>query len=227
MLDRGISEFARPSEGIEFEDICQHIVREFRLRREKSQKSRREGARGWLLEVAYDLLTVMLDDDHADLIDARIEKYERYPLGIPANINAFQLGLMAIFAHANALDRSSRQAIKSDLSHQDREWIAKRLWHAYRHYVPAVFVRGFLGQIDSKALNYHATNNQLEAGFESWIIKSRLVDESSHDRGIYPQSIESESSAIRQSDDSDDDWGVNGDDVSDDDWDDDGDGDDQ
>lgn len=182
-LDYADSEFDLPTcdsalDDEEFERACRVIVEEFIGRRAASAGRRRDGARAWLLEITYELVAAILDADDRLLLIERSVRFDRYPLGVPDSGNPFQLGLMAIFAH-------NPKAVRP----QDREYLGKRQWHAYRHYIPPVLIQGFIGQIESKCLEQRASDNYIEDKFERWIVACQVEGHLTGERGAYPESI--------------------------------------
>lgn len=107
------------------------------------QQSRTDGSVAtrvaWLESVSYRLLKAIIESDSdyvggadIELFDRRSAQFGRDRGAKGANANLFQKGLMALFAHD-----------KGAITPRDRERIEKRLWHAYRHFVPPTFLAGF------------------------------------------------------------------------------------
>lgn len=153
-----------------FDKAAGAIQAEWRVR-QKTFGRRRD--LGWLEVTCYALLVQMLNLDLAGLFDERIRQHGRYSKGSRGNPNCFQTGLMALFADDAEC-----------LGARDRERMGKRMWRAYRHYVPPVFLLGFLEQQRSGA-------SELEPGFAAWIAERRWCErDDSGARGTYPAAIE-------------------------------------
>ena len=157
-----------------FERISSVVALEYEEKKNKNRVGkRRDGENAWLMRVAYDLLLPMLEDGQLDLLILHCERHGRYAArGRPEDLNPFQIGLMAIFARW-----------PKSISPQTRERLGKRLWHAARHYVPLEFLTGFIKQLDSVGFERRAAANDIEPGFEAWILREQSRDESDFDRG--------------------------------------------
>ncbi len=184
-----------------FEAGCRAISGEFAVRhasevkekgRRKDAKKRGEanhvaastanGAQGsaiaWLHKTGYPYLSLTLESGHTGLFENRIRGFERDRGERGRDVNPFQRGLLALFAHD-----------KGGLRERDREWIGKRLWYAFRHYVPSEFVTGFLHEV-WHADPWRPAIDALEPGLEEWICIQRAHDETPELRGRYPEELE-------------------------------------
>ncbi|QYE35246.1 hypothetical protein KZX46_04390 [Polymorphobacter sp. PAMC 29334] len=132
----------------------------------------------WLERTCYALVMGYIKSEAEDAFEARIEQYQRKLRGPRSSGTIFQTALMAITAHQG-------DAISAGL----RERVGKRLWHAYRHYVPPVFLNGFFKQIGSKDLPRRATDEEIEPGFDEWIAEQLAQETNFDSRGTYPGRI--------------------------------------
>ena len=186
LLDQRPLRAPAPFDDDEFDKLSCTIAREFRHRRQRDRGERRKAeALDWLTGVAYDVLKHVLDEDLEELIKERIKIHKRHRRGRVSPANPFQTGLMALFAHDKVLDEYACRP-------QDRERVGKRLWHAYRHFVPQPFVLGFIRQLDGDALLERAARNEIEPGFHDWIVERLVRGDVYGDsvRGAYPREIE-------------------------------------
>lgn len=166
-----------PAEQLEanrlFDAACRKIQAEWKKRSRSGSK--RDLA--WLAVTAYEVIGEMVRNELDDVFERRIAEHGRRRRGRTGNPNRFQVGLLAIFA--DGLDA---------VNARDRERIGKKLWRAYRHYVPPQFLTGFLMQPRGELLPGH----DLSRDFRDWII-DRRADESAAEnesRGEYPIEIE-------------------------------------
>lgn len=164
-----------------FDQAVRVIQGEWRLRIGPSNRDL-----GWLKRACYTLIAEILALDQADVFEDRIRAHGRYARGARGRPNIFQTGLMAIFAD----DRLALNA-------RDRERFGKQLWTAYRHYVPAEFLIGFLSQRDgskpvkSRGKGKSQDPEKLQRDFHEWIIERRSTDDRDDlFRGPYPRAIE-------------------------------------
>lgn len=172
-------EWTEPAEVSRLLDQAAVIIcEEWQSRRRSRASASRAASDPSLEKTCYDVLTGFLKAQQSDAFEDRIRRYKRYSRGIRGNTNIFQIGMMAIAAH----DRDV-------ISPRDRERVGKRLWHAYRHYVPPAFLTGFFKQLDSHNLLGRAAENQIEPGFDEWIAQQLSGRDQSHERGIYPLHI--------------------------------------
>lgn len=151
---------------IEFDQVSRAICRKWEGMKAGCSLERGRHV-AWLEGVSYRLFKDMIerDFDIVAIFERRCSDHGRAPTAKSAHTNLFQKGLSALFAHDwNAI------------TPRDRERIGKRLWHAFRHFVPPEFLAGFLAQIPSEGLLKRAAANEIEPGFESWVIeKLKLV----------------------------------------------------
>lgn len=177
-------------EGTAAFDRLSRALNDELLQRRASIKRGELSVQEWLAIVAYRALAPILDAELTGLFDQRIRQHSRHSRGANNKLNPFQYGLMALFAH----DREA-------LSGRDRERIAKKLWYAYRHLVPDVFLLGFLKQVRSVGLAIRAEAGDIEDGFGDWIAKE-LADPRSDGhavRGAYSRNIMAEVNRIVRS----------------------------
>lgn len=167
----------------------------------------------WLSTTAYVVVGAMLDQGLEELLKKRIGDRIHHLPGPRTDLNPFQLGLMALFVDYSEAKKAGTPQAKRP---QTRERIGKELWYAYRHYVPAEFLLGFLHQVRSPGLERRSVAGEIEPGFEEWIIRRRPEDEGQYDRGLYPQEIED---VIERRMDEDADWDEEEEDPSDEDYD--------
>ena len=159
-----------------FDSACFAISAEWTIR----QKKGLSGNIAWLETAAYQLLSRVCSERLGALIEKRIASYGRSRQGNTTLATLFRRGLLAIFAH----DRSS-----SAPTDQQRASSGKRLWHAYRHYVPPEFLIGFLEQT-SASLDKSRSCDWIIPAFVSWVIQQRAQDVSPETRGPYPEEVE-------------------------------------
>jgi len=163
--------------------ICMQISRDYDLRRARpTHPLRAPNAKpnSWLKPVCYELVVEFCREDRFDLLEDRIERCGRYSRGRRGDINVFQTGIMAIFAHA-----------PKALGPRDRERFGKQLWHAFRHYVPSPFINGFIAQYE-KSTSHGRIGRDLDSAFRDWIVSERLNDPCPDFRGGYPKGINDE-----------------------------------
>lgn len=158
-----------------FEQASVAIAREWQARGSATAKRRR-----WLEKVCYEFISLILEHDFEELIDARIRKFQRGKRGKASSANPFHRGLLAIFAH----DKNRL------LSDKDRHYLGNRLWYAYRHYVPAEFVIGFLMEVWNSGGAERLRTNAIEPDFREWVIIQRASNEATGSRGKYEPNIE-------------------------------------
>lgn len=161
-----------------FNSACQAISEEWET---AAAKRTGEELIQWLQGVAYQLLGHIFDHGLDFLIDERLRGFNRYSRGNEALANCFQRGLLAVFAHETRY-RGPNAAQRSKMG--------RRLLHAYRHYVPHEFLRGFLSQVGDDQLKAKIESGLIEPGFEEWVVLKRLTDERPDFRGPYPSEIE-------------------------------------
>jgi hypothetical protein len=189
-FDRRLWDYVDSDDPSEFDRASDMVCRKWEARKRSAGEDR--GSRvAWLEGVSYRLLKAIIesDTDNVEQFEQRSSRYGRDRAGKGASTNLFQRGLMALFAHdPNAI------------TPRDRERIGKRLWHAYRHFVPPEFLAGFLCQIRSAGLLKRAAANEIELGFEDWVAEKLfraraaeppVVDpEPLERRGTYPKQIQ-------------------------------------
>ncbi|MCA1653108.1 MAG: hypothetical protein ABR588_04060 [Sphingomicrobium sp.] len=163
-----------------FEEACRAITGEHH-KRDRAKAETRE----WTQTVCYDVLRLMISHQHAQLLGDRIARLGRSKKG-PAPVNPFQRGLLAIYAHEKGL-----------MDERDRSYFGKRLWYAYRHYVPTCFLKGFLHQVWSDGAEQRADVGFIEPEFAEWVIFERCNDEHPELRGRYPKELETNIRGLR------------------------------
>lgn len=164
---------ARDASESLFEEACQAITDEH-SKRPKGGAETRE----WVQTVCYDCLKLLHCNQYAYLLEERISRLGRAQRGT-TQVNPFQRGLLAIYAH------------KPDLMDEgDRSYFGKRLWYAYRHYVPTCFLRGFLHQVWSVRAEQKVDAGDIEPEFAVWVRLQRVADERPRLRGKYPKDLE-------------------------------------
>lgn len=170
-------------------DRAAHIIQEeWAQRNGPKQRDLR-----WLKRSCYALIAEILDIDREDLFDSRNRRHGRYARGKKGTPNAFQSGLMAIFA-------DDRRALNS----RDRERFGKQLRLAYRHYVPPEFLIGFLYQHE---LSGETDADHVHRSLYDWIIERRSLDlRESEFRGTYPPAIEKAVESRRDERRREEDW---------------------
>ena len=128
----------------------------------------------WLLPISYRFICHMIEEGLESEILRRIKKYKRHT----SSENVFSRYLLGIFAEDQA-----------NFTESDRHRISRQLWYAYRHYVPWLFLNGFLLQM--KDFDLQSDLLKIEPGFEDWIIERRALPfEDRRIRGAYPKHIE-------------------------------------
>jgi hypothetical protein len=163
-----------------FEEACQAITGEH-LKRVKAQADTRE----WTQTVCYNALLLILIHQHAQLFESRIARFGRGKKGA-AQVNPFQRGLLAIYAHEKGL-----------MDEGDRSYFGRRLWYAHRHYVPTCFLRGFLHQVWSEGAEQKSDLGFVEPEFTEWVIVERSKDRHPKLRGIYPGDLETKIEGVK------------------------------
>lgn len=164
-----------------FEQGCKAVAQELYDRhRGKGEKS------DWVHLVCYEFLSRIVSYQQTFLFEGRIRGFGRDPKG-STQVNPFQRGLLAIFAHEPGL-----------MDEGERVYYGKRLWYAYRHYVPACFVKGFLHQVWSKGSEGRVDSDHIVPGFEQWIWFERAADPHPELRGQYPAKLEEQVALIRK-----------------------------
>lgn len=166
-----------PGEQLEakrlFDAACRSIQAEWKKRSRPGLKR----DLSWLAGTAYEVIGEMVQNEVDDVFEMRIAENGRHRRGRIGSPNRFQVGLMALFADdPNAVNA------------RDRERIGKKLWRAYRHYVPPELLIGFLMQPKGELLPGH----DLSRDFLDWIIDRRSEESAAENesRGEYPSEIE-------------------------------------
>ena len=163
-----------------FEEGCRAVAQELHGR----MKAKAE-CREWVQTVCYEFLSRIISYGHAALFEERITRLERDRKG-STQVNPFQRGLLAIFAHEKGL-----------MNEAARSYCGKRLWYAYRHYVPSCFLMGFLHEVWSGDAEAKVARNHIEPQFEQWICFERANDPRPELRGTYPAPIEDKVALIQ------------------------------
>lgn len=164
-----------------FEEACKEVAVELNVRdRAKAEK------RIWLQNVCYPFLSYMIAYGHSVMFDERISRLGRDPKG-SVHVNPFQRGLLAAFAHEPGL-----------MDEREREYFGKRLWYAFRHYVPPCFLMGFLHEVWSSDAERKVSSGFIELHFEQWIWRERAGDPHPELRGAYPAELEAKVQQFRQ-----------------------------
>ena len=156
-----------------FEQACNKIAAQL-LARNRAEADKHE----WAQRVCYDFITKMLIHGHDALLNERIIQFNRR-LGLSNEYNPFYRGLMAIFAHEPGL-----------IDDKQRGLFAKRLWYAYRHYVPPCFVIGFLREFWPDVERKRVALDSIQPQLEEWIWFERAKDTARKFRGPYPADLD-------------------------------------
>jgi len=167
-----------------FETAAAKIAQEWHSRSGEAGKQRRR----WLERVSYGYLSLTIDNGFSWLFDERIKGFDRGRRGPGLATNPFQRGLLSLFAH------DKNRLMGSEL----RRRFAQRLWYAFRHYVPAPFVTGFLADVWESGGATRATNGDVEPELLEWVILERARDEAPHLRGEYSDELEELVAAVRR-----------------------------
>jgi hypothetical protein len=133
--------------------------------------------REWLVTIAYEVVCALLDNDQLAVLDRY--KVRLYRVGMPPTVNAFQLGLFVLFGHDEAA-----------LSETMRSPIGKKMWIAYRHYVPAPLLVSFIRDLSNVEMDELNKPLALRQDMLSWIIDQRARLGTVDGRGQYPDRIE-------------------------------------
>lgn len=189
-----------PREHLEAKRLFDAARRKIQAEWKKRSRPGSKRDLAWLAVTAYEVIAEMLNNELDDVFEICIEENGRHRRGRIGSPNRFQVGLMALFAdEPNAVNT------------RDRERIGKKLWRAYRHYVPPELLTGFLMQPKGELLPGH----DLSRDFMDWIIDRRSEESAAKNesRGEYPSAIE-EAVEKRQSlrliaEAEDDDWDDN------------------
>lgn len=144
-------------------------------------------ARSWLTKVAYQLVGQTVLQGHSRVISRRIRNYDRRDYRPHDHTAIFQRGLLAIFAHN-----------KAGPDHRLRNWIGSRLWLAFRHYVPAQFLTGFLYENASWSDSYTSREGWVIPDFSAWVLAHRASDRERKLRGTYPAEIDNHLARMRK-----------------------------
>lgn len=143
------------------------------------RKKEKAEHREWLQGVTYQLIGMIISNGFAGLFKERIANFDRKRPATAKQINPFQIGLLATFAHD-----------KGVMNEPERRYFGTRLWYAYRHYVPHEFLAGFLHQVWVKGAEERAATDYIEPNFVSWVMLQRAVDPTPMRRGQYPAAFE-------------------------------------
>jgi hypothetical protein len=176
-----------------FDAACRRIQSEWK---ERSRPGLKRDL-SWLAVTAYEVIGELVRNEQDDMFEMRIAENGRHRRGRIGSPNRFQVGLMALFA-------DDPDAVNA----RDRERIGKKLWRAYRHYVPPQFLIGFIMQPKGELL----PGSDLSRDFQDWIIDRRAKESAAENegRGEYPNEIEDaveERQSLRRIDEpEDDDW---------------------
>lgn len=165
-----------------FGDACRLISTELHRRYDANAENRE-----WLQRVAYQLIGQMISNGFAGLFEERIVNFGRKRTAASRQINPFQKGLLATFAHD-----------KGVMNEQKRHIFGLRLWYAYRHYVPHEFLTAFLGQVWSDGADQRAIAEYIDPDFASWVMFERAADPAPERRGLYPVSLEEQVELVRK-----------------------------
>jgi hypothetical protein len=178
--------------------ICLAISNEWRLRAEATlepnspghvddgQANQISGADRWAEQTCYAFICQWLRvNDPVDIIALCIERARsngRYRRGRTLSASSeqiFQAGLMAIFSHLpdqkepkrprdGNFPKTPRRRV-APYSSAQRQTLGREMWHAYRHYVPPPFLRGFIKQAQTIGTRRGWRNSAAEPGFEEWV----------------------------------------------------------
>ena len=134
--------------------------------------------RTWVHKTCYEFLSFIIGYGHVAVFEERIRRLERDSRSSD-RVNPFQRGLLAVFANEPGL-----------MDERDRSYFGKRLWYAYRHYVPLCFLMGFLHEVWSNDAERKVASNHIEPDYEQWILFERAKDTHPELRGRYPAALE-------------------------------------
>jgi hypothetical protein len=158
------------------------IAEEWRLRIKADEK-----ARPWLQKVAYAFISKVIDHGFQALFEQRLSSFERGTRGLEVSSNPFQRGLLAMFAHD-----------KNRLLDEDtRQYLAPRLSYAYRNFVPAEFVNGFLKDVWGTGGGRRFKDNDIEPDLLEWVVIHLADHERPQVRGTYSPDIIQQARAVR------------------------------
>ena len=155
--------------------ICLELARRKEMKR--VSEAPQQDIAAWLRPICYRFIMQCIDTALLEVLYKRQTRYRRFT----NTEEVFSRGLAAIFAEDSL-----------NFTHQDQHRYSRQLWYAYRHYVPWVFLNGFLSQLQNfekqKALS------RIEPGFEDWIVSRKMAEYSPPDpRGSYSKEIETRS----------------------------------
>ena len=165
------------------------ICDEYRARKTHPPRggSRRQSAHTWLKRASYMLVSSYLHQGMTQELDQRVKKYGCGARGVKGANNPFRIGLLSIFAHETAKLGPKEIPL---LDFRDRERFGSQLLFAYRHFVPTLFLDGFLLQFGAKGIRSLNANNEIEPEFDRWVTDHLTSDECSTDfRDNYPDRI--------------------------------------
>lgn len=166
-----------------FEEASRVIAADWITRKETGSESSR-----WLQVVCYQLLQLTIDNGFQKLFDERIARYGRNSRGKKVATNLFQRGMLALFAHED----------RYVLDEGERAHFGKRLWYAYRHYVPHYFMLGFLREVWNDEAPAHSGTAYVEPAYAEWVYLQRAQDEAPERRGEYPPELEQNVATARK-----------------------------
>ena len=153
-------------------------------------------AKKWLRTAAYLIVgRALSDEDKLEVLLERIERYGRRERGRQGSPNVFQLGLLAIFAHVPADPNSS----KVEPNEAERRRMGCQLLYAYDHFIPPLFLEGFIKEVSVAAAEQHAGSGHIEPKYRDWVI-SQLADKQVFEarRLSYSDAIRSAALEIRE-----------------------------
>ena len=168
-----------------FDKYCRLIVRKYdslvgAWRRTDGRRVGEISPHDWLRFHCYCFIQIVIARGQVPLFEHRIRSQAYGGRGRKGTRNICRTGLLAIFAHQ-----------KSSLKSRDRDRFGQQLNHAYRHFVPAPFLQGFLQQ--SKAVK---TDNAgwmpIDPQFSDWVAEelfNATMNRHQNYRGKYPRAI--------------------------------------
>ena len=179
-----------------FDNLSKEIVSDFLSERvaAKAHSSRKTVSYAALKKHCYTVIGEILMQGHENLFELRLRQYSRYSRRHFHDLNPFQRGLLAIFAHDAGRD-NTRPKIRDDkpkelLGAKNRHVFGHQMWQAFRHYVPPEFFNGFIWETGGRVARPRGRHDgYIKYDYQNWVIRNR-ADDLLNVRGRYEASID-------------------------------------
>jgi hypothetical protein len=157
--------------GKALDKFCRAITAELRYRRDiqsgKVQSERSSSGlepNDWFKSACYELIVMLREEHHENLLEDRIETYNKGKRGRKLTTD-FQKGLKGILAHEQ---REPGNPDSELVGRRDRERFGKQMDYAYRHKVPPAFLRCFTMTYGRRAIRAGHQDKYIEPELAEW-----------------------------------------------------------